>query len=143
MTNSSQAPSPDRDRVRQLLLQNGITPTGPRLKLAQLLLARDQHLTADQVIAALRTAGARISKATVYNTLNLFAEKGLLKALNVDPVRCSFDSNTAPHFHFHDVETGELTDVAPAEVEFTRLPAPPAGMESLGVEVVFRVRRKT
>lgn len=142
MTTSSQTSSTDRDRVRQLLLLHGITPTGPRLKLAQLLFACDQHLTADQVIGALRTAGARVSKATVYNTLNLFAEKGLLKALNVDPVRCSFDSNTAPHFHFHDVETGELTDVAPAEVEFARLPALPAGMESLGVEVVFRVRRK-
>ena len=143
MTTVAQTPSPDRDRVRQLLLRHGITPTGQRLKVAHLLFACDQHLTADQVIGALRAAGARVSKATVYNTLNLFAEKGLLKALNFDPTRCSFDSNTAPHFHFHDVETGELIDVAPADVEFARLPALPAGMESLGVEVVFRVRRKT
>lgn len=129
------------DPFREILLGHGITPTAQRLRLARLLFACDQHLTADQVISALRASGARVSKATVYNTLNLFARKGLLKALNFDPERCSFDSNTRPHFHLHDVETGELMDVAPAEVAFSRVPALPPGVESLGVEVVFRVRR--
>ena len=86
--------------------------------------------------------GQRVSKATVYNTLNLFARKGLLRALNFDPERCSFDSNTRPHYHLHDVETGELMDVPPDDVVFSRTPALPPGMENLGVDVVFRVRRQ-
>jgi Fur family iron response transcriptional regulator len=128
--------------IRALLATHGVTPTAQRMRVAEVLFACDQHLTADQVIAALREGGSRVSKATVYNTLNLFAEKGLLKALNVDPMRCSFDSNMRPHFHFHVSDTGELIDINPADVEFARLPALPPGMESMGMEVLIRVRRK-
>lgn len=130
------------ENIRALLSAHGVTPTAQRLRVAEVLFACDQHLTADQVIAALREGGNRVSKATVYNTLNLFAERGLLKALNVDPLRCSFDSNTRPHFHFHVSDTGELIDINPADVEFSRLPALPPGMESIGMEVLVRVRRK-
>ncbi|MCC7197967.1 MAG: transcriptional repressor [Gammaproteobacteria bacterium] len=130
------------DPARETLLGHGITPTAQRVRVAQLLFACDRHLTADQVIAALRASGSRVSKATVYNTLNLFARKGLLRALNFDPERCSFDSNTRPHYHLHDVETGELMDVPPDDVVFSRTPALPPGMENLGVDVVFRVRRQ-
>ncbi len=130
------------DPARETLLGHCITPTAQRVRVAQLLFACDRHLTADQVIAALRASGSRVSKATVYNTLNLFARKGLLRALNFDPERCSFDSNTRPHYHLHDIETGELMDVPPEDVVFSRTPALPPGMENLGVDVVFRVRRQ-
>ncbi len=64
-----------------------------------------------------------MSKATVYNTLNLFASHGLIRQLSVDGSRAWFDSNVVPHYHFHDEATGALTDLAVPEVEFSRLPA--------------------
>jgi len=128
--------------VLELLRTHGIAPTAQRVDVGRVLFAGDQHLSAEAVLAALRAEGSRVSKATVYNTLNLFAGKGLLRALNVDASRSSFDSNTRPHYHFHVEDTGELIDVAPAEVEFARLPPLPPGTESLGVEVVIRLRRK-
>jgi Fur family transcriptional regulator, iron response regulator len=127
--------------VRARLHSRGIGCTAQRLLVGRVLFARDQHLSADAVLAALRRAGARISKATVYNTLNLFAEQGLVRALRVGADRMVFDSNTSEHHHFHDLETGELVDIAPHEVEFLRLPALPAGSESVGVEVIIRTRR--
>ena len=81
------------------------------------------------------------SKATVYNTLNLFAAKGVIRQLAVDGDRAWFDSNTEPHYHFQDIETGALTDLAPQEVRFDRLPPPPPGMEYAGVELFIRLRR--
>jgi Fur family iron response transcriptional regulator len=72
----------------------------------------------------------------------LFAQKGLLKPLQVDPERGLFDSNMAPHHHFHVEDTGELIDVPPGAVEFSRLPPLPPGTESVSVEVVIRVRRQ-
>ncbi len=84
-----------------------------------------------------------MSKATVYNTLNLFAGKGLLKALQVDPERGVFDSNVTPHHHFHVEDTGELIDVPPGAVAFSRLPQLPPGTEPVAVEVVIRVRRQS
>lgn len=132
----------DRKRVQAMLADHGIQPTAQRVLIAELLFARDQHLTAEQVIQALAEEGTQVSKATVYNTLNLFAEKGLLRCLQVDPERGLFDSNTAPHHHFHVEDTGELIDVPPDAVEFSRLPPLPAGTESVAVEVVIRVRRQ-
>ena len=123
------------------LAAHGIRPTAQRLRIAELLFARAQHLTAEQVIQALGCDGTQVSKATVYNTLNLFAARGLVRALTVDPERSLFDSNTSPHHHFHVEDTGELIDVPPDAVEFSRLPALPAGTEKVAVEVVIRVRR--
>ncbi|MGH8131151.1 MAG: Fur family transcriptional regulator [Steroidobacteraceae bacterium] len=138
----SEAPGrPDRKLIRAMLAEHGIQPTAQRTLIAELLFARDQHLTADQVIQALADGGTHVSKATIYNTLNLFAEKGLLKCLQVDPDCGLFDSNTKPHHHFHVEGTGELIDVPPGAVEFSRLPELPPGTEPVAVEVVIRVRR--
>jgi len=142
MDAASPIPHADRRRIAAELDAHGIHPTAQRIRIAELLFAREQHLTAEQVIKALSRDGTRVSKATVYNTLNLFAEKGLLKALSVDPERGLFDSNTLPHHHFHVENTGELIDVPPGAVEFARLPALPPGTEPVAVEVVIRVRRK-
>ncbi len=131
----------DKVSISSRLRAHGITPTAQRVRVGQVLFACDQHLSADEVLRRLRAEGARVSKATVYNTLNLFAARGLLRELNFDATRSSFDSNTRPHFHFHVEDTGELIDVAPGDIEFSRLPALPEGTESLGVEVVIRVRR--
>jgi Fur family iron response transcriptional regulator len=120
----------------------GIRLTEPRRRIAEILLGAPQHRSAEQITEALRRGGIRVSKATVYNTLNLFAAHGLLRELAVDPRRSWFDSNTAEHHHFHDVASGALADVAPGEVQFARLPEPPAGMEVEGVDVVIRLRPK-
>lgn len=123
------------------LRTHSILPTAQRLRIAALLLASPQHLTAEQILSRLREGGMRVSKATVYNTLNLFAARGVIRQLAVNGDRAWFDSNTEPHFHFQDVETGALTDVSPQEVSFDKLPAPPPGMEYAGVELFIRLRR--
>ena len=128
--------------MQALLEQRGIQPTPQRLLIAGLLFARDQHLTAEQIILALAQAATQVSKATVYNTLNLFSAKGLLKPLQVDPERGHFDSNTTAHHHIHVEDTGELVDVPFEAVEFARLPPLPPGTEAVRVDVVIRVRRR-
>lgn len=130
-----------RDRVKSLLRSHGITPTAQRVRMGQLLFARDQHLTADQILSQLRTNGARVSKATVYNTLNLFSARKILRHLNVEASHSSFDSNITPHFHFHVENTGELIDVPPGDVEISRLPEVPKGMQLAGIEVIIRLRK--
>jgi Fur family transcriptional regulator, iron response regulator len=129
------------DAVSSRLRRCGIQPTAQRQQVAALLLARPQHLTAEQILATLRASGARVSKATVYNTLNLLAARGVVRQLVVDGDRAWFDSNVEPHFHFQDVATGQLSDLPLPAVEFSRLPDPPPGMEYAGIDLVIRVRR--
>ena len=124
------------------LTHAGVRPTAQRLRIAALLLSRPQHLSAEQVLAGLRGQGLRVSKATIYNTLNLFAASGLIRQLSVGDDRCWFDSNTDAHYHFHDVETGALMDLGVRDVEFLRLPEPPPGMQVDGIDLVIRLRHR-
>ncbi len=130
------------ESLNQKLIRAGVRPTAQRLRIASLLLDRPQHLSAEQVLAGLRGQGLRVSKATIYNTLNLFAASGLIRQLSVGSDRCWFDSNTDSHYHFHDLDTGALMDVGVRDVEFQRLPEPPAGMQVDGIDLVIRLRRK-
>jgi Fur family iron response transcriptional regulator len=121
---------------------HGILPTPQRLEIAEILLAKPQHLSADQIIERLRQSGSSVSKATVYNTLNLFGECGLVKELSLDPERRHYDSSTVPHHHFYNVDTGEVTDIDEDQVSFNALPTLPTGTESQSVEVLIKVRRQ-
>lgn len=129
--------------VEQLLEASGLKATPQRLKIAATLFAAPMHLSAEQLIAGLQQEGENISKATVYNTLKLLVDRGLIRQIHLDPERTVYDSTRAAHHHFHDVETGHLWDIDPKDVEFARLPQLPDGMEIAGVEVIIRVARKS
>ncbi|HLS79862.1 MAG TPA: Fur family transcriptional regulator [Steroidobacter sp.] len=138
--------APDRHLTREQiaveLQAHGLKPTTQRVRIAEMLLSAPVHMTADQILAALRRSGERISKATVYNTLKSLAQHRLVRQIHLDPQRCVYDSTRAPHHHFHDTETGELMDIAPGDIEFSRFPRLPEGMEAEAVDVVIRLRRR-
>jgi Fur family iron response transcriptional regulator len=129
-------------RARQILEQHGIRPTSQRLRVAEILLTAPRHLTAEQILATLRQSSGHVSKATVYNTLNLFVEQGLAREIHADPERCVYDSTMVPHHHFQNLDTGEMIDIRPDDLSFDRLPPLPPGTEIESVDVVIRVRRK-
>ncbi len=129
--------------IRSVFDKFGILPTPQRLEIADILLERPQHLSADQIIERLRFSKSAVSKATVYNTLKLFSEHGLVKECMVDPVRKFYDSTTHAHHHFYNIDTGELVDIPDAKVSVRGLPDLPAGTEQDSVEVLIKVRNRT
>ncbi len=131
-----------RPDILDRLKRYGVQPTPQRVEVAAVLLDRPQHLSADQILERLRAGGSRVSKATVYNTLKLFGEQGLVRELTVDPDRRYYDSTTHPHHHFYNVGTGELSDIPADQVRILNLPPLPAGTEQESVEVLIRVRDK-
>ena len=126
--------------LRETLQRHSILPTPQRLQIAEILLAKPQHLSAEQIIDKLRQSGSDVSKATVYNTLNLLGERGLVRELSVDPKRRFYDSKSGLHHHFFNVDTGELIDIDKSAVSFQHLPELPEGTLGDGVEVLIRVR---
>ena len=128
-----------REQAEALLARHGIAPTEQRIEIARLLFARHQHLSAEQILARLSRQSSRVSKATVYNTLNLFAETGLVREVIIDPAKRFYDSNLDPHHHLFHTDTGQLEDVPQARVQIADLPGLSPAMEVLGVDVVIRV----
>lgn len=132
--------NPSREMLESRLSQCGIQPTQQRLQIAQVLFQQPQHLSADQLLAKLNLQRPLASKATVYNTLNLFVQEGLIREVIVDPTKVFYDPNTHPHHHFYNVDTGELMDIDAESVAIGDLPTPPAGTRTEGVDLIVRVR---
>jgi len=123
------------------LRAHDITPTQQRVDIARILFARPQHLSADQVLSIVNQQTQVVSKATIYNTLNLFARKGLVREVIVDPSKVFYDSNVSDHHHFYNVDSGELVDIESDELKLDQLPTLPDGTEADGVDIIIRVRR--
>lgn len=124
------------------LASSGLRPTRQRLVLAELLVGDgcDRHVTAELLFAAARACGSQVSLATVYNTLKTFCHAGLLQEVKIDGTRSHFDTNTRQHPHFYWENNGEVTDAPSDQLQFSRLPAPPEGMEISSVDIVIRLR---
>jgi len=125
------------------LRQRSIYPTGQRLSIASVLLCRHQHITADALYEQLRQAGEQVSKATVYNTLSLFVEKGLVREIVVESGKTFYDSNNTHHHHIFNVDTGTLTDTVEPLAERLGSVHIPSGTDLESIDVVVRVRNKS
>lgn len=131
-----------REDVPAVLTSLGITVTAQRIEIGAILLESMQHLSAEHVQARLEADGASASKATVYNTLGLFAQKGLVRELVMDGTRVFYDSNPSDHFHFYNVDDGTLVDFPSSNVTVSDLPILPLGTKLDKIDVVVRITTK-
>jgi Fe2+ or Zn2+ uptake regulation protein len=129
-----------RPDVVELLRGRGIQPSAQRVAVAQYILFTDEHPSADRVWARVRSRFPMISRATVYNTLNLFAKKGLVRDLHLSPASVVFDANTGAHHHFIDEGTGHIYDIPWEKVAMRKLPKVD-GFEIHDYQVVMRGRK--
>jgi Fe2+ or Zn2+ uptake regulation protein len=124
-----------------LLEERGVQPSAQRVAIARYVLHTDEHPSADQVFAKVKRSFPMVSRATVYNTLNLFVEKGLLREHVLAEGKSVFDPNLAPHHHFIDDETGAIFDVPWGAVRVSNV----QGLDDFDVreyQVVMRGKRK-
>jgi Fur family iron response transcriptional regulator len=127
--------------VVRLLEARGIQPSAQRVAVACWVLDTSEHPSADQVFAVVKQRLPVLSRATVYNTLHLFVQKGLLNELVIAEGRVLFDPVLTPHHHFVDDDTGAVTDVswdAVAVEQRCELP----GIDVRELQVVIRGRRR-
>lgn len=127
-------------QVIEKLKTAGVTPTQQRVEIGQILFAKPQHMSADQVLNVVNQAGPLVSKATIYNTLGLFAKKGLVREVIVDPSKVFYDSNISEHHHFYDVDSGNLMDIENDDLRLENMPNLPEGTRAEGVDIVIRLR---
>jgi len=125
--------------LKKLLRTHHINPTQQRLEIASILFNKHQHISADQVLDILSRANKRVSKATVYNSLGLFAENGLLREVIVDPTKVFYDTNTSQHHHFYNTSTGKLEDIGSDEILIHKLPSQPKGTKIDSVEIILKI----
>lgn len=124
----------------QLLKERGIQPSAQRVAVAEYALTTEEHPSADQVWARVKTSFPMISRATVYNTLNLFVAKGLLQPLVLAEGKVVFDPKIDRHHHFIDEDTGNIHDVPWSVLEVKNVQGL-RGYDVREYQVVLRGRR--
>ena len=95
------------DRLERL----DIRASAQRMAIAGYVLETVDHPSADEVWKRVQATFPMVSRATVYNTLQLFVEKGLLKQHVLAEGCIVFDPKVEPHHHFVDDETGAIEDI--------------------------------
>jgi Fe2+ or Zn2+ uptake regulation protein len=123
------------------LAAHGIQPTPQRIAVAEYVLNTVNHPTADEVWMNVRDRCPTLSRATAYNTLNLFVEKGLLKTQPLKEGVAVFDPHVTPHHHFIDEETGKVLDIPWDAVKVTGEKSL-RGLEVREYQVVLRGRKR-
>lgn len=128
--------------VEQVLREHGIQPTVQRVTVASYVLATDEHPSAEQVFARVKGKIPVLSRATVYNTLHLFVEKGLLRQLVLSEGNVVFDPKTDRHHHFIEEGSGRIHDIPWSALDVARVDALP-GFEVSEYQVVLRGRKRS
>lgn len=98
------------EKVSSFLLQHNIRPSSQRVRIYHYLYNNKNHPSADQIYLALNPEIPTLSKTTVYNTLKLFTEKGIVKKVQIEDHEVRFDADTIPHGHFKCIGCGNLFD---------------------------------
>lgn len=98
-------------RILDLIRQKGMKATPQRVRILEAVTATDAHMSAEEVLEAVRADLPSVSLNTVYNTLQSFEEAGLIRKLNVGEHSFRYDRNPAPHAHVVCRICGRIEDL--------------------------------
>ena len=132
----------DRSQIVRMLQEHDVTPTRQPIEIADFLFQKAQHLSAENILDGVNAEGSRVSRATVYNTMGLFTEKGLVREVLIDRERVFYDTNNDNHHHVYNVDNGELVDVMHSDIELASIPALPEGARIVDTDVILRISSK-
>lgn len=101
-----------------ILKEHGIRPTLQRVEIAMIVLSQHWHLTAASLSEKVNKLYPKVARASIFNTLKLFEEKGLLKRIEVSNDETYYDSNIEPHHHVIDKNEKRIYDIhLPSNIE--------------------------
>jgi Fur family ferric uptake transcriptional regulator len=106
------------DTLIERSAKKGLRMTGQRVVIAEILEEAQDHPDVEELHARAVTRDAGISIATVYRTVKLFEEAGLLERLEFGDGRARYeDAERDHHDHLIDMQTGEVIEFVDPEIE--------------------------
>jgi Fur family ferric uptake transcriptional regulator len=103
-------------RIERLCVERGLKMTGQRRVIARVLSEASDHPDVEELYRRASTLDARISIATVYRTVRLLEEKGILERRDFGGGRARYEATEhGHHYHLIDIETGRVIEFEDAE----------------------------
>jgi len=125
--------------LTQRLTDSGLRSTPHREVVYQVILAKRDHPTAEEVFDRVKAQMPAISLATVYNCLDALVQCGLIKQVNFVREPTRYCPNLHEHAHFHDETTGEIHDIdIPADLMARLRSILPSVYTALSIDLSFR-----
>lgn len=101
----------DNLKIKEKLIESDIKPTIQRILIYNFLNNLEgSHLTSEEIYIKISKEFNQISRATIYNTLNLFTEKNIIHTLKIDNKEKIYECTTKPHGHFVCEKCGKIED---------------------------------
>lgn len=99
------------NEIQRLLEAKGIKPSFQRIRLYQHIDENRTHQSADEIFQSLKEEIPTLSKTTVYNTMNIFEEHGLIRRITLEDNEIRYDVDIHAHGHFKCKSCGHIYDV--------------------------------
>ena len=129
--------NPGEDALAEKLRGRGLRATSQRLVMHRLLRERDRHLTAEELLAEASTRLPGISLPTVYSTLELFEDLGVVRRVNDGGGTQLWDTRPDDHHHLVCRRCGRVEDIdTPLDLAGAHRSAKRAGFAPDRAEVV-------
>ncbi|WP_284944957.1 Fur family transcriptional regulator [Acidisoma cladoniae] len=107
-------------RIERLCIEKGLKMTGQRRVIASVLSDAEDHPDVEELYRRAVALDNRMSIATVYRTVRLFEENGILERRDFGGGRARYEPTTpGPHHHLVDVDSGRVIEFMDPELEQT------------------------
>ena len=127
-------------KVRDYLIEKDIKPSVQRIAVMKYLWEHRCHPSANDIYEALHPDMPTLSLTTVYNTLNLFAEKGAALSIQTGERMCHFDGDMSPHMHLYCTECGRIIDMSMEDTSAFSKGAAIINFEILDTQILIKGR---
>lgn len=131
-------------RIERLCIERGLKMTGQRRVVAKVLSEAGDHPDVEELYRRASALDQHISIATVYRTVRLFEEKGILERRDFGGGRARYEpTEDGPHYHLIDVETGKVIEFQDAQHEaLMRTIAARLGFDLVSLRLELFARRR-
>ena len=111
------------ENISNYLINNDIKPSYQRMRVFEYLTSKHNHPTVDKIYTELHSEIPTLSKTTVYNTLKLFIEKGIVRVINIEDNEVRYDADTSLHGHFKCDKCEHIYDfkLDPSNLDFVEV----------------------
>jgi len=99
------------ENIKKILEKKGIQPSFHRLKILEFLINYRTHPDVDEIYKNLHPQIPTLSKTTIYNTLKVFSEKGLVKEVMIEENEVRYDYAEREHIHFKCKKCNRIYDI--------------------------------
>jgi Fur family transcriptional regulator, peroxide stress response regulator len=100
----------DVDNCKNELIKHGLKVTPQRLIILEAVLELNNHPTAEKIISYIKESHPNVAIGTIYKTLELFVNKGIIKKITTEKDVMRYDGIVEKHHHLYSMEDEEIID---------------------------------